>query len=214
MIIKIPHQGKKFINYFLPFVFLVVSLIPSGVFAQAKTITGKITGSDGAPIAGVTVQEQGTSAGTATDASGNFSLSVVNTNATLNISSLGYESESVKLQGRTTIAITLKGSAAQQLQQVVVVGYGTQRKIDVTGSVAQIKGEEIAKQSSFNPLSALQGKVAGVQITNTGSPGAPPQITIRGVGTVYGNTNPLFVVDGVWYDDVIFKQQILNQLVF
>src|SRR6185312_10598085 len=91
-----------------------------------------------------------------------------------------------------------------QLQQVVVIGYGTQRKIDNTGSVATVKGPDIAKQASVNPLSALQGKVAGVDITNSGSPGASPQITIRGLGTYYGNTSPLFVVDGVWYSDISF----------
>ena len=90
------------------------------------------------------------------------------------------------------------------LDQVVVVGYGSQRKIDITGSVANIKGEEISKQASVNPISALQGKVAGVQITNSGAPGASPQIRIRGLGTVYGNANPLYVVDGVWFDDISF----------
>lgn len=87
---------------------------------------------------------------------------------------------------------------------MVVVGYGTQRKIDVTGSVATVKGEDISKQASVNPVSALQGKVAGVNITNSGAPGASPQITIRGTGTIYGNTGVLYVVDGVWYDEISF----------
>jgi TonB-linked SusC/RagA family outer membrane protein len=84
------------------------------------------------------------------------------------------------------------------------VGYGSQRKLDVTGSVAQIRGDEIAKQASVNPISGLQGKVAGVQINNSGAPGASPEIRIRGLGTVYGNPNPLYVVDGVWFDDISF----------
>ena len=95
-------------------------------------------------------------------------------------------------------------SSASELNTIVVVGYGTQRKIDVTGSVTQIKGEEISKQSVVNPISALQGKVAGVQITNSGAPGSSPQIRIRGVGTVYGNAYPLYIVDGIWYDDISF----------
>ncbi len=194
--------GKKISVLFLLSVFAIS--VPSIVFAQQKTITGKVTGSDGAPISGVSVQEKGTAKGTATDADGNFTLNVTNPNAVLLISSLNYESQSILLQGKESVNVVLNASSAKELQQVVVVGYGSQRKIDITGSVAQIKGDEIAKQSSYNPLSALQGKVAGVQITNTGSPGSPPQITIRGVGTVYGNTNPLFVVDGVWYDDISF----------
>ena len=192
-------------NQFPKFLFtLIVSgfIFPSQIFGQTKTITGKVSGTDGAPISGVTVQVKGTKAGTATDASGQFSISVSN-NAVLVASYVGYKPTEVSVAGQTEVNIILTASE-KVLDQVVVVGYGTQRKIDVTGSVTQIKGNEIAKQASYNPLSALQGKVAGVQITNSGSPGSPPQITIRGVGTVYGNTNPLFVVDGVWYDDVSF----------
>jgi TonB-linked SusC/RagA family outer membrane protein len=86
----------------------------------------------------------------------------------------------------------------------VVVGYGTQRKIDNTGAVATVKGADLSNQPSTNPLSALEGKVAGVEIINSGQPGASPTINIRGVGTVSGGTNPLYVVDGVWYDDISF----------
>src|SRR5690606_20590510 len=79
-----------------------------------------------------------------------------------------------------------------------------QRRVDVTGSVSSVSGKEISKQSVVNPVSALQGKVAGVQITNSGAPGASPQIRIRGLGTVYGSATPLYVVDGVWFDDISF----------
>jgi len=199
---KTLFMGKKISIFFLLTFFVVT--IPSFVIGQQKTISGKITGSDGLPVSGVSVQEKGTAKGTATDANGNYTLTVTNPNAVLQISSLNYETQSIPVAGRESVDIVLSASSAKELQQVVVVGYGTQRKIDITGSVAQVKGEEISKQASYNPLSALQGKVAGVQITNTGSPGSPPQITIRGVGTVYGNTNPLYVVDGVWYDDISF----------
>src|SRR5690606_12062696 len=90
------------------------------------------------------------------------------------------------------------------LEEVVVVGYGEQRKIDITGSVANVQAEEINRQPVINPISGLQGRVAGVQITNSGAPGASPQIRIRGVGTVHGNSSPLYVVDGVWYEDISF----------
>jgi TonB-linked SusC/RagA family outer membrane protein len=166
-------------------------------------IRGKITAEGGAPLAGVSVQVKGTTAGTSTNNDGVFVLNLPNANVTLVITSVGYDGQEIDLAGKTEINISLVAST-KIMDQVVVVGYGTQRKVDVTGSVAQVKGDEIVKQASYNPLSALQGKVAGVQITNLGAPGAPPQVTIRGIGTVYGNTNPLFVVDGVWYDDISF----------
>ncbi|RZK63447.1 MAG: SusC/RagA family TonB-linked outer membrane protein, partial [Pedobacter sp.] len=124
-------------------------------------------------------------------------------NATLVFTYIGYVTQEIAVGNRTNINVILQ-SSSQQLDQVVVVGYGTQRKIDVTGSVASVKGEEISKQASVNPISALQGKVAGVSITNSGAPGSSPRITIRGTGTVYGNTGVLYVVDGVWFDDVSF----------
>src|SRR5664280_494180 len=163
MSIKILHRGKKISSCFLPFVFLAAFFIPSFVFAQAKTVTGKIMGSDGAPIAGVSVQEKDSNTGTATDASGNFSLSVTKPDASLVISSLGYESQTVDLSGRSNIEITLQASSAKQLEQVVVVGYGTQRKKDLTGAVSVVTSADIANRPIVNAGEALQGKAAGVQ---------------------------------------------------
>jgi TonB-linked SusC/RagA family outer membrane protein len=176
-------------------------LFGSSTYAQSL-ITGKITDSSGAPMSGVSVQIKNTKKGTVSNAEGVYSISA-NATDVLVFTYIGHQPQEIPVNSRTTVDVVLSGSTSQ-LADVVVVGYGTQRKIDVTGSVAQVKGGEIAKQASYNPLSALQGKVAGVQITNSGSPGAPPQIIIRGAGTVYGNTNPLYVVDGVWYDDVSF----------
>ena len=176
--------------------------LPFCVSAQKTTVTGSVTATDGSPLVGATVLEQGTPNGTQTNGNGNFTLNVGN-NAVLMVSSVGYQDTTVSVNGQSEITVRLKPSV-NTLEQVVVVGYGTQRKIDVTGSVANIKGEVISKQSSYNPLSALQGQVAGVQVANSGAPGAPPKLTIRGVGTVYGNTDPLYVVDGVWYNDVSF----------
>ncbi len=166
------------------------------------TVTGNVMSNTGEILSGVSVYQKGTNNGTTTDGSGNYSISVPE-NATLVFSSVGYLTVEEAVNSRTTISVVLQ-SSAQTIQEVVVVGYGTQRKIDVTGSVANIRGEEIAKQPSGNPVSSLQGKVAGVQIVNTGAPGSSPQIRIRGVGTLYGNQNPLYVVDGVWYDDISF----------
>ncbi len=200
------HQSLKIRSPFLLFMAILVTFVclaPIASKAQSTSVSGTVTDQGGSPVSGASVLEKGTVNGTTTDALGNFNLTVKSSAAILLISSIGYDQLEVPVSGRSTINVTLNLSQ-KTLEQVVVVGYGTQRKIDVTGAVANIKGDEISKQASNNPLSGLQGKVAGVQITNAGSPGAPPQVTIRGVGTVYGNTNPLYVVDGVWYDDISF----------
>jgi TonB-linked SusC/RagA family outer membrane protein len=172
-------------------------------FAQNITVKGKvIDGGDKTSLPGVTILIKGTQNGTQTDENGNYSISAP-ANATLVFNFVGYTALEQAVNNQTTLNVSL-ASSTQQLEQVVVVGYGTQRKIDVTGSVASVKGEDINKQPSTNPISALQGKVAGVSISNNATPGSAPQITIRGTGTIYGNTGPLYVVDGVWYDDITF----------
>jgi TonB-linked SusC/RagA family outer membrane protein len=170
--------------------------------AQNIAVKGKVTdAATGETLIGVSVSIKGTSTGTQTDTNGAFSLSAPS-NATLQASYIGYTTQEVVVNG-PTVDIKLAASA-KQLQQVVVVGYGTQRKVDVSGAIATVKGEDLSKQPDPNPVSALQGKVAGVQIVNSGQPGAAPQINIRGIGTVYGNSNPLYVVDGIWFDDISF----------
>jgi TonB-linked SusC/RagA family outer membrane protein len=164
--------------------------------AQDIRVTGKVTGVNAAPLQGVSITIRGTNTGTATDENGNFSITVPEENSVLVFSYVGYATQEVTVGNRTSISVSMQSSASQ-MDNIVVVGYGTKRKVDVTGSIGQIKGDEIAKQASINPISALQGKLAGVQITNNGAPGASPQIRIRGVGSVYGNPNPLYVVDGV-----------------
>ena len=196
------HSSKGFAFWLLPFIFFLVSLFPLMSFAQAVTVSGSVTGSDGAGIAGVTVQEKGTTNGTATDASGNFSLSVASANASLVVSSLGYQSQTIALAGRTTVAIALQGAAVKELEQIVVVGYGTQKKKDLTGSVASVKGEELQKQPVQTATQALQGKVAGVQIISSGEPNSTPTVRVRGTGSMLGGANPLYVVDGVITDDI------------
>jgi TonB-linked SusC/RagA family outer membrane protein len=165
-------------------------------------VHGKVVNEEGEPLVGVSITISGSTAGTSTGPDGTYSINAPE-NGVLIFSFVGYTSQTFSINSRQAIDVQLIREVSA-LNNVVIVGYGTQRKIDITGSIATVQGEEITKQASFNPLSALQGKVAGVQITNSGSPGAPPQMIIRGVGTVYGNTNPLFVVDGVWYDDISF----------
>ena len=199
MKIKFSRLSRK---YLIIFLLSFVSIIPSQLFAQVKNITGTIIGSDGAPIAGVSVQVKGTTNGTSSDSSGNFSLNVDNPDATLSISSLGYKAQAITLKGRANITVIMQGSSAKQLEQVIVVGYGTQRKRDVTGSVSNVKGSEIAKQPVLTATQAIQGKVAGVQIISSGAPNSAPSVRIRGTGSILGGVNPLYVVDGVLTDDI------------
>lgn len=193
---------KRIFTKFSVLTFLCL-LIINVASAQNITVKGVVTDSqDNSTLPSVSVTVKGTTTGTQTDVTGKYSISAP-ANATLVFTYIGYTIQEVPVTNRTAINIALT-SSSQQLEQVVVVGYGTQRKIDVTGSVASLKGDEISKQASQNPVAALQGKVAGVNIINNGTPGASPQITIRGTGTIYGNTNVLYVVDGVWYDDISF----------
>jgi TonB-linked SusC/RagA family outer membrane protein len=199
--LTIAHKNKPAL-WFLKFpVFICLLLIAQNIFAQGNIVTGKINGPGSEPISGVSVLVKGTTKGTSTDNNGNFSLSVPNANATLVISSLGYERTEINLEGRSSVTITL-ATATQQLDQVVVVGYGTTRKRDITGSVASIKGSELAKQPVQTATQALQGKVAGVQIVTSGDPNALPTVRIRGTGTTLGGQNPLYVVDGVITEDI------------
>jgi len=193
---------KRILTRFSVIGFLCFLFI-STASAQNITVSGVITdAANNTPLPGVGILVKGTTTGTTTNAAGKYSLSAP-ANATLVFTYIGYTSKEVAVNNQTTLNTALAESASQ-LEQVVVVGYGTQRKIDVTGSVATVKGEDIAKQISPNPVSGLQGKVAGVQITNLGAPGSTPQLNIRGTSTIFGNTGALYVVDGVWYDNINF----------
>lgn len=183
---------------------LLSCLLSVAAWAQETQVAGRVIAEeDGLPIPGVNVVVEGTTKGTTTDVDGNYSIQLTPDENTLVFTFVGFKPVSLQVDGRTTIDVTLQ-SDVTTLEEIVVVGYGEQRKIDITGAVSNVDGEEITKQPSVNPISALQGRVAGVQITNSGAPGASPQIRIRGTGTVYGNPNPLYVVDGVWYDDISF----------
>lgn len=187
------------------FVLVLLScLLSSTIWAQGTEVTGRVTSAeDGLGIPGVNVVVEGTSKGTATDVDGNYTILLEPGENTLVYSFVGFKTVTMQVDGRSTIDVTLE-SDVTALEEVVVVGYGEQRKIDITGSVANVQREAITKQPTVNAISALQGRVAGVQITNSGEPGASPEIRIRGTGTVHGDPNPLYVVDGVWYDDISF----------
>jgi TonB-linked SusC/RagA family outer membrane protein len=167
----------------------------SYAFAQDITVRGKVTDAQNSEtLIGVSILVKGTTIGTQTDMNGDYSISAP-TGGTLVFSYLGFISQEIAINGRTTINVPLAVSA-QSLEQVVVVGYGTQRKRDLTGSITSVKGTDIEKSPNTNPVASLQGKVAGLTVVNSGSPGAAPTIRIRGVNST-NSANPIFVVDGV-----------------
>src|SRR5215469_11402076 len=179
------------------------SFFTTGAFAQNISVKGKVLDqANSEALVGVSVVVKGTTEGTQTDVNGSFSLNVPS-NATLVFTYIGYAPLEVPVNGQSIVDVRMNATA-NELNQVVVIGYGTQKKIDNTGAVANVKGSDIAKEASTNLVSGLQGKVAGVDIINNGQPGSVGQISIRGFGTVYGNTSPLYVVDGVWYNDISF----------
>ena len=159
------------------------------------TVHGKIVDENGESLPGTSVIQKGTSNGTITDIDGNFSFSVPS-DATLIVSFIGYKSIEVTVGGKTELNNIKLVPDTKELEQVVVIGYGTQRKVDLTGSVAVVDAKEMKKVSNSNISTMLQGKISGVQITSDGQPGADPTVRIRGIGS-FGNTSPLYVVDGV-----------------
>ena len=167
-----------------------------------ELVTGTVLGEGAMPLSGVSVQVKGTTTGTTTNAEGKFSIDVENTNVTLVFSYVGYETQEVALAGRTSLDITLLPSSLA-MDAVVVIGYGTAAKRDLTGSIVTIKGEEIANKPTANPLGLLQGKVAGLSVVNSGRPGAEPDIRIRGTNTING-VKPVYIVDGILNDNINF----------
>ena len=171
--------------------------IGAGVL-NAQTVKGTvISGSDNEPLIGASVMVEGTKNGAVTDLDGNFAITAKN-GQTLEVSYLGFITQKVKVTG-SVINVTLLEDK-QSLDEVVVVGYGVQKKKLVTGATVQLKGDDIAKLNTTNPLSAMQGQTPGVNIVSTsGQPGAAMSVTIRGLGTV-GNSQPLYLIDGVGGD--------------
>ena len=161
---------------------------------QSKTVTGTVRDAGG-PVIGATIMEKGTSNGTVTDLDGNFSLNV-QPGATLVISYVGYKTQEIAVGSQSNITIDLTEDA-DVLEEVVVVGYGVQKKKLVTGATVQVKGDDIAKQNTTNALEAMQSATPGVQITQSSSqPGKGYKVYIRGMGTI-GDNSPLYVIDGV-----------------
>ena len=173
----------------------LLCLFPLGAMAQSL-VKGTVKDSAGEPIIGASVKVQGAKTGAITDFNGDFSVQADN-NATLVISYIGYTTETVKLNGRNNIQVTLNEDA-QTLNDVVVIGYGVQKKSDLTGSVAQVKAEDLKHRSTTDAAAALQGKASGVQILNSsGKPGQGAAIRVRGYSSNSSNIGPLLIVDGL-----------------
>ena len=163
--------------------------------AQIIKVSGQVVDENGEPLVGATVRVKNSQEGTVTDLDGNFQLNVP-ANAILQVSYIGYQVSEVAVRNRAIIEKIQLKADNRTLEQVVVVGYGTQKKVDLTGSVAIVNADEMKKVSNSNISTMLEGKVAGVQITSDGQPGADPSVRIRGIGS-FGSTAPLYVIDGV-----------------
>jgi len=199
-----PFKWTKGGAWLFLFLFLAVQLPASAKeLAADKTsdlkivITGTVMNAKGTPLAGVTILVKGTNKGTSTDESGNFSIDAPG-NSTLEVSFVGYASQEVKVNNQTSLSIVLIQSNSE-LNEVVVIGYGTAKKKDLTGAVTSVSGERLVDKPVGNLGQALQNKVAGVQVIQNGAgiPGGQPMIRIRGTNSINSNNDPLFVVDGI-----------------
>lgn len=176
--------------------FILLCLIPIWAFAQTVTVKGIVKDGMGEPVIGASVIETGTTNGMITDLDGNFTIKVP-ANANLTISFVGYQTQTVDVAGRTSLQIVLKDDT-KALEEVVVVGYGTARKSDVTGSISNVNAKTLKEVPSQNFTQALQGRVAGVEINRTSSrPGSEQQIRIRGTRSLNASNDPLIVLDGI-----------------
>ena len=184
----------KQISLFLIFAFILGQPV---LFAQRLTVTGKITSQNGEVLTGVTVVIKGTTVGITSGSDGSYSISVPSGDAILQFSFIGYAQQEIPVNGRIVINVTML-ETIQQIDEVVVVGYGTAKKSDLTGSVASVTSTNFRAEPVKTFAQAIQGRAAGVVVTNnSGAPGGNVKIRIRGTNSLYGSNEPLYVVDGV-----------------
>ena len=174
---------------------LLLCVCSAGAFAQSR-VTGKVIDANGEPVIGASVMVKGTTNGAVTDLDGNYTISNVPSGASLNISYVGYRTQTIPVGGKQSINVTLEEDK-QLLDEVVVVGYGVQRKSDVTGALTRVGEKELNAKPVANAFEALQGKAAGVDITSSERPGTVGSIMIRGTRSLNASSAPLYVVDGV-----------------
>ena len=188
-------------NLLKPAAFILLLFTSQLIFAQDRVVTGRVTDSkDGSGVPGVTVTPKGMKTGTQTSSDGSYRISVSPNVTILVFTSIGYASQEVDISGKSTVEVSMVVSNAS-LGEVVVTGYGTARRKDLTGSIASVKEKDFNKGVFTSADQLIQGKVSGVQIlNNSGQPGGAATIKIRGNSTVTGSGQPLFVVDGVPLD--------------
>ena len=190
---------KRWKNSFKTFLFAITMFVMCGYSFAQKTITGNVS-DDSGPLPGATIVVKGTSNGTQADFDGNFVLNNVNEDDTLVFSYIGYASQEILVSGQSQMNVVLLEDTAR-LDEVVVVGYGTAKKSDLTGSVASVSAKDFEKQPLNDVSQALLGRAAGLQVTqNSGTPGGDFKIRIRGANSISGGNEPLFVVDGQFLD--------------
>lgn len=181
---------------------IFISLIIYATSVMAQNITGRVVDiQTKEPVIGAAVKIKGSKVGTITDVNGGFNINVNQKDAELQVSYIGYKAQLVKIAGRNTVIINLEEDVVA-LDQVVVIGYGVQKKSDLTGAISSIKGEEISRMPTTMVVQAIQGKAAGVEVVqNSGAPGSSSSIRIRGMGTI-NDSDPLYIVDGIPMDNI------------
>lgn len=187
-------------------VMMFSTMLGTLVWAQSRQVQGTVVSAeDNQPLPGVNILVQGTTKGAVTDANGSFSIELTGSENTLVFSFIGYKSQTVEVGSQTQVSIILEPDA-MALEEIVVVGYGTMQEKDLTSSVVTIKSDEIIKTPTSQAMQALQGKVPGVQIVSSGAPGAGPTVRVRGIGSLpgQGDSDPLYVVDGMFFDNIDF----------
>ncbi|HRX95939.1 MAG TPA: TonB-dependent receptor [Bacteroidales bacterium] len=201
---------KFYLDYFkkqqsiAAWLLVFMMFLTSFSIAQERTISGTVTTSDTKEtLPGASVAIKGTTTGTITDINGQFSMKVPDGSVVLVFSYVGYETQEIDAAGKNVIDVVLQLENIS-LDEVVVIGYGSVRKSDLSGSVGSVKAEDITKVTASNPIQSIQGRVTGVQIASpSGTPGENPVVRIRGVGT-FNNSSPIYVVDGIILDDISF----------
>ena len=175
-------------------------IVMCAIAAQAKTVKGTVIDQVNEPVIGASVTVVGTTNGTVTDFDGNFVLNNVADGATIKFSFMGMQAKELKAQDVMNVQLM---DDVKNLDEVVVIGYGSAQAKDLTAPITVVKGEDLLATPSSSPMAAMQGKVAGVNVVNSGVPGEGPKVTIRGTGSFTGG-NPLYVVDGMFYDNIDF----------
>lgn len=180
--------------------FLIALLCTSAMAMAQHTITGTVTDAGGEPVIGASVNVQGSTEGTVTDFDGKFTLPGVASDATISISYVGMATQDIKVDGRSNFDVVMKDDNLH-LDEIVVIGYGSAKAKDLTAPITTVSGADITNIPSSSPMGALAGKVPGVNVINSGAPGAGPTVQIRGIGS-FTAASPLYVVDGMFYDDI------------